>query len=34
MESYEKLTSEDLAHFGRTRLRPDNRIALHVVPKE
>jgi predicted Zn-dependent peptidase len=34
MESYEKLTSEDLAHFGRTRLRPDNRVALHVVPKE
>ncbi|MGB3562147.1 MAG: pitrilysin family protein [Thermoanaerobaculia bacterium] len=34
MESYEKLTSEELARFGRTRLRPDNRVALHVVPKE
>lgn len=34
MESYEKLTGEDLARFGRTRLVPDNRVSLHVVPKE
>jgi predicted Zn-dependent peptidase len=34
MESYEKLTSQDLASFGRTRLRPDNRVVLHVVPKD
>jgi zinc protease len=34
MESYEQLTSEDLARFGRTRLGTDNRVALHVVPKE
>jgi zinc protease len=34
MEIYEKLTSEDLARFSRTRLEPDHRVALHVVPKE
>lgn len=34
MENYERLTSEDLARFGSTRLGSDNRVVLHVVPKE